>query len=363
MKILHFYIAREFLRWLVMCLVAFVAIVIIVDLTENYGRYRDMEVPVKDLTLFYLYQVPYLIVLVFPVALLIACFFSIGGMARHSEIVAMKTTGLNLLWILSPILYLGLFISLLSVVMGGILVPYTNSMVEEIKKTKIKKHLSVKGETRTNVFLRGGSAEKELIYYIKSFNTTTNEMKGVLIQAYDGENLIERLDAKEGHWKRNRWVFHDGYYRQFDEEGVETDTPFAYMVLPGLNEKPYNFAERQKVPDEMNIFELRDYIVRVSKEGGEVHKEKVDFHFRIAFPFANFLILLFGSPLTSTYRRSGMALGFVISVFVGFIFYAIAHAGQSLGHSGVMSPILSAWLINIIFFLSGTALFVRELRR
>ena len=363
MKIFHRYISGQFLRWLCMCLGAFILIVIIVDLTEHYGQYRDREAQLRDLALYYVYQIPYLVILVLPVAALIACFFSVGTMARHSEITAMKTAGLNLFTILYPLLLLGLMVSVISGIMGGILVPHTNSMVEEIKKTKIHKRSSSHKSDQNNIFLRGGDREKELIYYIRHYDAEEERMNGVHIQGYRDGTLVDRLDAKSGRWRRDKWIFSDGYYRQFGEDGSEVDVPFIHMVLPDLRETPESFRKRRKTPDEMNVLELRDYIHRVSREGGDVHKEKVDYHFRFSFPLANFLIILFGSPLTSTYKRSGMAFGFVISVFVGFVFYALVHAGQSMGHSGVLSPPVGAWGTDMLFFIAGIILFVRELRR
>jgi Predicted permease YjgP/YjgQ family. len=45
------------------------------------------------------------------------------------------------------------------------------------------------------------------------------------------------------------------------------------------------------------------------------------------------------------------------SIFVIFGYYAFIKFGQSLGFKGILSPLLSAWIGNIIFIHIGLVLF------
>ena len=51
-----------------------------------------------------------------------------------------------------------------------------------------------------------------------------------------------------------------------------------------------------------------------------------------------------------------------MSIFVIFGYYAFIRFGQTLGYNGVMDPVLSAWLGNIVFAIGGIILlfFVRK---
>jgi len=48
-----------------------------------------------------------------------------------------------------------------------------------------------------------------------------------------------------------------------------------------------------------------------------------------------------------------------MSVFVIFGYYAFIKFGQSMGLKGQLSPLLSAWLGNIVFFIGGIILLIR----
>ena len=50
-----------------------------------------MERPSSEVTEYYLYYVPQIAYLIMPIALLLATVFTTGGMARHLEIVAIRS--------------------------------------------------------------------------------------------------------------------------------------------------------------------------------------------------------------------------------------------------------------------------------
>jgi lipopolysaccharide export LptBFGC system permease protein LptF len=80
-------------------------------------------------------------------------------------------------------------------------------------------------------------------------------------------------------------------------------------------------------------------------------------HFKPAFACTSILMVLFGLSLSIRKPRSSLSMGIGISIFVIFLYYAGIKTGQSLGYQGVLSPISSVWLPNLIFFLTGLYLF------
>ena len=64
-----------------------------------------------------------------------------------------------------------------------------------------------------------------------------------------------------------------------------------------------------------------------------------------------------GIPLVVIREKSELSFGMGASIFVIFGYYAFIKFGQSLGFKGIVSPLLSAWIGNIIFFYIGLVLF------
>jgi lipopolysaccharide export LptBFGC system permease protein LptF len=76
----------------------------------------------------------------------------------------------------------------------------------------------------------------------------------------------------------------------------------------------------------------------------------------VAFAFTNLIVVLFGIPLVVMKPKSGVAFGAGASFLVIFSYYAFIKFGQSLGINGVLEPLTSAWLGNIIFITGGLLL-------
>jgi lipopolysaccharide export system permease protein len=96
--------------------------------------------------------------------------------------------------------------------------------------------------------------------------------------------------------------------------------------------------------------------------GGDARKWIVDLNLKIAMPFANFIVVLLGAPLASRKKRGGAGFNFGISLMISFIYFILIRTGQVLGHQGTLTPILAAWLGNLVFISIGlyTLLSVRK---
>ena len=85
--------------------------------------------------------------------------------------------------------------------------------------------------------------------------------------------------------------------------------------------KPENLLDLQKKPEEMSYSELNEFIDELTRVGAEVRKWIVELYLKISYPFANFIIILFGAPIAAQKRRSGTAVGIGISLLVCFIYF------------------------------------------
>jgi lipopolysaccharide export system permease protein len=248
-----------------------------------------------------------------------------------------------------------LAVSLFSLLLGEVLVPYTNQKKAHIYSWQIKRRSQQPELIRRNVYLQGTGGR---IYYVREYDDRRQVAKGVSIQKYEEGQLTTRIDAQEMIWEQGAWTLQDGLVREFKGE-EEKATPFERLRRPQLEETPQDLMRRQKDPEEMHFFELRDYIQRIQRSGGEVHREQVDLYLKIAFPFANLIIVLFGAPLASHPRRSGAAVSFAISLFICFVYYSCLRVGQALGYKGSLSPLLAAWMGNVLFGAAGLVVLVK----
>ena len=132
-----------------------------------------------------------------------------------------------------------------------------------------------------------------------------------------------------------------------------TTLKYEELIKDDLNFKPENLLELQKAPEEMSYLELQKFIKEMTIIGAEVRKWIVELYLKISYPFANFIIILFGAPIAARKRRSGTAVGICISLLVCFIYFLFIRMGQVMGHQGTLDAWLGAWLGNLIFGVAG----------
>ena len=356
MRILDRYISGQFLKGVVLSLFTFVFIYLIVDFFEHLSKFIDRKVSAGVVSLFYIYEIPTIVVLLIPVALLLSCFLSLGTMARRYELVAAKTAGVSIYRLFLPILCLALGVSIGVLVLSESLLPLANRTRKKLEWSKIDRRPPINYQYQRNFYFIG---EKGRIYYARIFDGRAGTLDDIHIYEFDREGeLVQRTDARKGAWKDSVWVFSHGVVRRFSPTG-EKATAFKELPLPELEETPEDFAKEVRKPEEMNFFELRRYVQKLQRSGREFARELVDLYLKISFPFTNLVIVLIGAPLAANIRRSGVIVGFGSSLLVSFVYWGALQVSKALGLKGSLPPGLTAWLPNLIFVAVAMGLFLR----
>ena len=345
MKLLDRYILRRFLTAVVFALIAFTVIFVVVDLIENLDRFIDHQVPRPVVAAYYLYYLPYIVTLILPVAMLLASLFSIGQMARFNELIAIRSSGVSIYRILAPVFAAAFLVSLADYYFSETIVPITNDRKFQIKRTYLDRVPRSVQIRRANVYIQDTPGRRVFIGF---FDPRAKVGHNVSVQEYNESRMVKRWDARRLVWRDSSWVLESGYFRDFEKSG-EHAQPFDTLHLAGLNFQPADLASVQKPPEEMSYGELKLFIREVKRNGGNPRQWLVDLYMKIAFPFSNLIIVMFGAPLASTKRRSGAMVGFGISLAICFLYFGIIRIGQSLGHNGRLAPWLGAWMGNILF--------------
>ncbi len=111
MRLLDRYVLKNFLRAYFYCIAAFFLIWLVFDISDNISVFLDARVSAGEVVQYYLTQIPQIIVILLPVALLLALLFSLSRMSRRNEIVSMLTAGVSIPRLLLPLICMGLFTS------------------------------------------------------------------------------------------------------------------------------------------------------------------------------------------------------------------------------------------------------------
>jgi lipopolysaccharide export system permease protein len=349
MRILDRYVLTEVLKILVVAVVAFMAVFDLVDLFDNIDTYMDRSASITSVLRYYAYLAPWELVLVLPVAALLATLLAVGNLARHRELVAMKASGVSLYRIMVPLLVLGCVLTLAVTILGETVVPRANALKRHVRRVEIRGKKPRPTRRSSNLYHLGRQGQ---VYFARRASDDNSLGGVVVLERVGAGRLSARLDAARATWQGDVWMFHDGYLRHF-RSGREYVLRFERAAFSHLDDPPADLRATRKDPEEMDFFGLRERIRRLRRGGQDARREEVDLLFKLSFPLANLVVVLVGAPLAAHPRRGGVGVGFGLSLTLSFLYYGFFKASQALGYAGDLPPLVAAWLPNVVFLAGG----------
>ena len=353
MKILTRYILIEFIKPLLLSLLAFSVIILIIRVFDEMHLIMEFKPSVVVTFKYFLFQVPGLLIQIVPIAVLMAVLFSLSRLSKNSELIAMRSGGVSIFLVAVPLFFSGLAVCLCSILINESIVPITTKWTNRTKTVQIlHQPESSANKYRQNLSFIGAGGQ---IYHFGAFDGNNNTLSDILILEFEpNSHLKSRLDAKAAKFENGEWFFYDGYLRAFDDNDSEISVQPFEKISIGLPEKPGDFLKEQKEPRELNMLELIAYINQLKHNGSDYHKEMVELNEKVAFPFGCVILAILGIPWGWSMRKySGVVISFGICLLVAFFYLGGMQIGHSLGDSGVISPFLSMWIMNIVFAVLG----------
>lgn len=347
-SIIDRYLTREFTGPFALATAAFVVIGMVDILFTLVDQIFNNAMPVWIVIRLLIYKIPVVMVLFFPMAVLFAVMLALVRMAKDNEITVLRCSGVNAGRVLIPLLTLGVLVSLLSFLINERVVPWTSEVSSRLV-TQSMEH-QPEPAVEQNVFFRDSESR---FYYVNGVNRENGTMQNIMIYELKG-NFPRFITAQQAMWTGKTWTLLDGYVQSFNADASpEYMTRFSQMTLH-VDQDMGSFFTSQKTPMEMNSQELRTQIANLSKGGVSTNNLKVEYNLKKSLPAACLIFSMMGMAFCLGFVRSGkdwwgvIIAICVVVVLVGAYFVMMA-VFRALGRSGLILPVLGAWIPNLIF--------------
>ncbi|MDP6852618.1 MAG: LptF/LptG family permease [Candidatus Marinimicrobia bacterium] len=351
------YILTLFSSKAVMALLGFIIIFLLVDIFDHLDHIMDSTMPRIAIIQYYYHSVPWYASIGLPMSLLLATVFTMGILQKNHELSALKASGISVNRLSIPLLLIGILSSIFSFYFDNLFV--TDHMEKRYELgSKYNLVSSRSNKIKKKDIFRQESQDKVL--GIQRYNFRNQTAHGISIQNFQFGELASRLDAPIMRWntENENWLLQQYYTRDWDEDSLHFQESKQDTVLQ-LNFTPTDLTQSTVKPEEMNYWELKQFVEKLEYYGVKDPRWAVNMHFKTAFACTSFLMMLFGISLSIRKPRSSLAVGIGVSVFVIFLYYVGIKTGQSLGYKGTLPPLWSVWLPNFIFFCIGAIMFKR----
>jgi len=326
------------------------------------------------LKIFFL-SLPGFLVLAFPMSVLLTCLLTYGNLSSNSEILALKSLGINNFRIILPSLSLALFMTLLTFFFNDNLVPISNRVAADIMQNNIGKSIKTEKGKYNVSFSKYGSildanTNKPIdsathlthIFYARRFLNNVMYEVTVVDLSKKGTKILIAADNGKFVDQLNSWEFSNGEIIITNNEGSVSTISFDTYKYP-LDNGPSKLAAIPNDAKNMTISEARKAEEMYAMAGNikESRKMKVRIYEKITLPFSCIVFSLIGSTLGIKQNiRSSKSQGFGLSIIIIFLYYLTCFVFSSMGIVGVITPFLSAWIPVFIFLGFGTFLVRRS---
>ena len=301
-----------------------------------------------------IYLMPDILSFTIPMATLMGVLAGMSRMSTDSEIIALRTMGINNFRIFRPIIIFSLITWFFSSILIMYIAPEGNYQFNKLK-TKImlsKAMSSIKPRTFNHNF-------PAFVLFFNDIDKNTNEWKNVFLYSRkDGRNdnvilakrgqLVQQEGDRKSYFSLKNAILHSyekmnpgkKYFTTFHEKTSEEI--IEYMTF------------KQTRSSHQLIFP--SLIKKMKEKPNDIRLER-EFHKKFSLPFACLALGFLALSLGISTKKGGKVSGFIISLGIIFIYYTTITTFQNLVLKKIVSPFIGMWAPNLFLLFSGLVLY------
>ncbi len=372
MRLLDRYLLRELLTPLSACLGGFLLLWITSDLLRELDEFQSAKLRAWEVVEYYVVTSPDFLVIVLPMALLLALLYALTNHARHHEISAIRAAGVSL-WRLSlPYFVVGLAGTVALFLLNEFGVPDSKDRGERIKRRHDSRaQQSDAHDVSLNLGFTNAPAGR--LWFWHSYNLNTHEMLGPQVDYRLPDGSVSWLTATRAQYTNGVWVFYG--VREYNDDprvnpGLMPTLATNLLPMPQFTESPgqirsvINISSGQGLlgvgKADLPLRQILDYL-HWNPRPPQVEYDRLctKLHGRLAAPWTCLVVVLIAIPFGAASGRRNVFFGVAGSVFLCFAYIFVQQLGLTLGMGGHVPPWLGAWGANLLFGTTGVWLTAR----
>jgi len=301
-----------------------------------------------------LFIMPTILSLTVPMATLMGILAGLSRMSSDSEVLALRTLGVHHHRLYKPVLVFSVLTWIISTLLSMFLAPETQFQFRRLQNQVFLSKAINQIKPRTFY-----TELKDYVLFFEDVDAKTKEWRNVLLYSYKQPQYDLVILADRGKFTYTSENRRSGYmtlykvkmhrFKRIDpEESYELTR--CEVLIEDVAEH-YNAETKRMYPD-MPVHKLWELMHKESQERDNP-RMAIEFHNRFAFPFAALALGFLGVSLGISTKRGGRTSGFVLSLALIFVYYALITLGRNLAVSRTISPFVGIWGANIFLLAVG----------
>jgi lipopolysaccharide export system permease protein len=364
MRLLDRYLLRELLVPFGYCLSGFFIFWVTFDLFSDLSKFQSNKLKGLEVAQYYVVRTPELLMIVLPVALLLALLYALTNLSRHHELTAIRAAGVSIWRMAAPYFTLGFCLSVFLFVMNEFWVPESAQMAEEI----LTQHLV--GQTNSPAkdwekSLGFTNTRENRKWFMVAYHIPSHSMYRPHVEWTLATGTRYAISAEWAHYQDGHWVFTNAQQQIFPavkgafpaltetnllamEEFTETPEEIKSEIKVG---KINNLKEVKKA--QLSIQEILNYKSLHAEDSAKNSMLDTKLHGRLAAPWTCLVVVILALPFGAATGRRNVYVGVASSILICFSYFVLTQLGLALGSGGYIPPILAAWFPLVLFAATG----------
>lgn len=343
------YIIAKFLGTYFFSILLIISIAVVFDYNDNIDKFSKNHATMHDIIfVYYLNFIPYYANLFSSLFIFLSVIFFTTKLASNSEIIAMQAAGMKFSRIMRPYMISAALIAVITFFLSSDIIPRGS-----VKRLTFENSYKKKTKDPTFADRLQMQVEPGIIAYIEHYDNNNKTAYHFSLDKFKNKRLESHMTAtsltydtianEKYHWHLNNVTIRDMHTNR--EIITHYNTLDSVILM-----EPSDFMVTRHMEETMTNDELLEQIEKQRIRGnGRSAQFEMEYHKRYASPFASFILTTIGLTLSAKKRKNGMglALGTGLALSAGYILFQTISSTFSLNAG--MSPLLAAWIPNIVF--------------
>ena len=356
-KVLFSYLIKIYLKNIILVLLIFLLLVFLVDFIEIYRRASEKvnfnnnnDNFISILIYLSFLKSPSTLKNILPISILISSVMTFIKWRQNNYFVIVRTIGISLKKTIFPLCILVLFLGLLSIIFLHPLANYSNNKYKALEKKyfghKVEESISL---SKNGIWIRKKTNDGFLIIKAQNITNNKNLLNNVEIFKFDNNNnFINKIIANTASLYENTLLLQKG--KNLDPK-INNKSFNNFSIKLSNKFKTFNLTS--EIAENMNLFELYDYILLMKKLGVNYSNHLTQLLKELFQPLLIVSMILICAPLILKNNERKFPLTIMcLTILIGFIIYFVVDFMNVLGSIEKLNPFIAGiGPVGISFFI------------
>lgn len=352
------YFAWIFLKAILQIVLFISVLVFLIDFTEMLRRTSSLP-DVSAVTVLFLSMIrtPSIMEQILPFTVLIGAMATLFVLSKRLELVIARGAGVSVWQFMMPGFVVAAGIGLFATTVFNPGVDYLNDKARLLEGSVFNRDAKLLTGKSSSVWLRKASRSEDIILGAASALSDGSELIGVtLIRINKRGKLIQRIDADQANLVSDQWTLTNATVTDLSSQ--KKQLPYYALQLDlSVEEVRDGFSKSTQ----RSFWSLPDLIEKARAADLPTYRYSLQFNTLLAQPFFFMAMMVIAATVSLRFIRAGNIGGLIAAgLTAGFLLYVMRSLAEDLGSSGVVQPVLAAWLPTLLALIVGFTLLLHQ---